>query len=195
MVFTSHISTGGLGSSSELGYWWKWEGTCHNCARPITPLRGIFCQNFCFTRGNWTPCRFTSCPECYRDSGQLNFPVARAFNDESKYFKRRKEKEDKYLVGRAGDGVIAPFQCDRCWFINVHKRVPLRSSPGDQRALMLIRRVNLDVFWSREERTVSRVVGELKYIFLDPKRHSVSFRSSHFNLGISTIIRTWGWQC
>ena len=60
--------------------------------------------------------------------------------------------------------MIAPFQCDRCWFINVHKRVPLRSSPGDQRALMLIRRVNLDVFWSREERTVSRVVGELKYI-------------------------------
>ena len=92
----------------------------------------------------------------------MPFPVLRAFNDESAYFKRRKEDENKYRVARAGDGLIAPFQCDRCWFLNLKQRLPFQTSVGDQHDLMLIRRANLDMFWSRESRTISKVVNQLK---------------------------------
>ena len=90
--------------------------------------------------------------------------MQRAFNDESEYFRRRKEDENKYLVARAGDGLIAPFQCDHCWFINLKQRVPLPSSIGDKYELALIRRANLDLFWSRESRTISKVVNQLRQI-------------------------------
>lgn len=94
----------------------------------------------------------------------MPFPLLRAFNDESAYFKRRKEDENKYRVARAGDGLIAPFQCDRCWFLNLKQRLPFQTSVGDQHDLMLIRRANLDMFWSRESRTISKVVNQLKMI-------------------------------
>ncbi len=97
----------------------------------------------------------------------MQFPVNRAYNDESIYYRRRREKEDKYLVARPGDGVIAPFQCDACWFVNLHGRRPLGTAGGDEDfgdavELALIRRANLDVFWSRETNTVQQTVGNLK---------------------------------
>ncbi len=103
-----------------------------------------------------------TCAGCYVDNRLLPFPVSRAYNDEPTYFKRRKEKETKYLVARPGDGVISPFQCDRCWFLNLHGRLPMSSSLSDDRELALIRRANLDMFWSRESSTVSQTMGSLK---------------------------------
>ena len=88
--------------------------------------------------------------------------MSRAYNDEPTYFRRRKEKEDKYLVARPGDGVITPFQCDRCWFINLHERMPMTNSGSDDRELALIRRATLDMFWSRESSTVAQTVRGLK---------------------------------
>ena len=63
-------------------------------------MEGIFCQNFASSREHWTPCRFASCAKCYRASGPFQFPVSWAFNDESEYYRRRREDEDKYLVAR-----------------------------------------------------------------------------------------------
>ena len=49
----------------------------------------------------------------------------------------------------------APFQCGFCWFQNLHKRQPSpHLFPADERLLSYIRRVNLDIFWSREPSTV-----------------------------------------
>ena len=45
----------------------------------------------------------------------MKFPVNRAFNDESEYYKRRREDATKYLVARPGDWLFAPFQCELCW--------------------------------------------------------------------------------
>ena len=66
------------------------------------------------------------------------------------------------MVARPGDGVIAPFQCDRCWFVNLHGREPVAGILSDDMEQALIRRVNLDVFWSRETKTVQHTVGNIK---------------------------------
>jgi hypothetical protein len=94
-----------------------------------------------------------SCARCYQDCGSAGFPVNRAFNDESEYYRRRREDDTKYMVARNGDWCIAPFQCVSCWFLNIHSRRPRK-----------IRRVNLDMFWSWESSTVLGTTSRLKGI-------------------------------
>ena len=111
------------------------------------------------------PCRFATCADCYIDSGILPFKVQRAFNDETVYYNRRREDEYKYLIARPGDGVLAPFQCEGCWFVNIYGRYPREEeSFADKCVLTCLRRANLDVFWSRESSTVKSVGGYLKEI-------------------------------
>ena len=91
--------------------------------------------------------------------------MSRAFGDESLYYKRRREDELKYMVARPGDGIIAPFQCDKCWFLNMFKRRPVTSALADDWNLELIRRANLDMLWSRESKgTIGGIRGHLRYI-------------------------------
>ena len=98
-------------------------------------------------------------------AGDLEFPVNRACNDESVYFRRRGEDEQKYLVARPGEWLVTPFQCDECsWFINLHGRKPLLREYLDQQELKLIRRANFDMFWSREASTVKGIIYDIKDI-------------------------------
>ena len=50
--------------------------------------------------------------------------------------------------------LCASFQCDRCWFVNLNKREPRAESLVDALLMPYIRRVNLDILWSRETSTV-----------------------------------------
>ena len=89
----------------------------------------------------------------------------RAFGDESIYYKRRREDELKYLIARPADGVITPFQCDTCWFVNLFDRLPFPGAVADDWNLQLIRRANLDMMWSRDSKgTVGGIKGQLKDI-------------------------------
>ncbi len=55
------------------------------------------------------------------------------------------------------------FQCDRCWFINLKKIEPRKSSFSDVRLLKYIRRANLDMLWSKEPSTIKSILdGTLK---------------------------------
>lgn len=67
---------------------------------------------------------------------------------------RKRKDEQRFLSARKGDTLVAPFQCDYCWFVVLHGRILDEKSPRDQLNLALIRRVNLDVFWSKETSTV-----------------------------------------
>ena len=58
--------------------------------------------------------------------------------------------------------LVAPFQCDCCWFVNLSKREPREVSESDSRLLAYIRRVNLDMLWSSEEATVGHNLGDLR---------------------------------
>ena len=76
-----------------------------------------------------------------------------------------REDEFKYMVVRAGDGFLTPFQCDGCWFINMFDRRPQSRSVADSWNLELIWRANLDMMWSRESKgTIGGIRGQLKYI-------------------------------
>ena len=48
---------------------------------------------------------------------------------------------------------MQPFQCDLCWFRNLQKRDPVSTSYKDSMLLIHIRRVNLDLIWSRSPNT------------------------------------------
>ncbi len=61
---------------------------------------------------------------------------------------------DRFLRARTGDMLCSQFQCDYCWFINLKKREPREGSIADAMLMPYIRRVNLDMLWSREESTV-----------------------------------------
>ena len=140
------------GTNSKL--WWNWRGICATCAKQILPLEGLFCHNFASARQGWTPCCFTCCAGCYHDEQMFPFKIGRALDNKLEYYRRRREDRDKYLVARKGDWAIAPFQCDKCWFVNLYKRVPNLESLSDQGALAFIRTATLDMFWSREATTV-----------------------------------------
>ncbi len=78
-------------------------------------------------------------------------------------------------MARNGDTLGCPFQCDFCCFVNVRQRVPDETSYNDARLLCYIRRVNLDMFWSREPPTVAALLTQIKkgnrmsrYLGLDP---------------------------
>ena len=73
--------------------------------------------------------------------------------------------EHRFLMGRSGDFLHFPFQCDTCWFRNLKYRAPVSGSESDTRLLNYIRRVNLDGMWSREPGTVRSIrVNLLKMI-------------------------------
>ena len=93
----------------------------------------------------------------------MKFPVNRPLSDEGVKFRRRKEDVDKYMTARDGDWLFVPFQCERCWFVNMFYLEPDREwRKKDGKLLDLIRRVNLDVFWSRERATLRNNFGNVK---------------------------------
>lgn len=61
---------------------------------------------------------------------------------------------DRFKEARDGDVWMSPFQCDTCHFVNIKKRGPDPATLGDKTLLDIIRRANLDAFWSRERSTV-----------------------------------------
>ena len=72
-----------------------------------------------------------------------------------------KEKEDKrFVCAHKGDMLLSPFQCDYCLFVNLLKREANGAAPVDRLLLAYIRRVNLDIMWSREESTVASTLGQ-----------------------------------
>ena len=74
-------------------------------------------------------------------------------NNQGVVFKR-KEDEDMCLVGRDGDNLMQPFQYDLYWCRNLQLRNPVESNRMDQRLLIYIRRVNMDMLWIRVSGTV-----------------------------------------
>jgi hypothetical protein len=58
--------------------------------------------------------------------------------------------------------ISSPFQCEHCWFANIHKAEANSWYADDARKLAYMRQVNLDVMWSREPSTVLTTFNTLK---------------------------------
>ena len=68
------------------------------------------------------------------------------------------EEADDFLIGRPGDHLCCPFECDDCAFVRMTKRSPIPGDHTDTLLLSLIRRANLDAFWCRRPSTVEQSV-------------------------------------
>ena len=64
-----------------------------------------------------------------------------------------RDKSD-FHVGRNGDHLLIPFECDQCVFVKLRGNRPMERDPRDKLLMACIRRMNLDAFWSRETSTV-----------------------------------------
>ena len=89
----------------------------------------------------------------------MAFKIAKPENDEGSEWLKSKE-EDRFLRARNGDVLSAPFQCEYCWFVNIKHAEACPISPSDRLLLSYIRRVNLDIMWSREESTVANTLRQ-----------------------------------
>jgi hypothetical protein len=96
------------------------------------------------------------------------------------------------MSARKGDMVCSPFQCDYCWFANIAKKEASDWFPEDARKLAYIRRVNLDIMWSREPSTVSSTLNNL----LKARQCSkdLGFTEQTIQIGPWPIADTCGFQ-
>ena len=90
-----------------------------------------------------------------------SFQIAKPENNEGLEWKRKTDTA-WFLTARNGDMLSAPFQCDCCWFSNLTHKIPNVMFHSDARLLAYIRRVNLDILWSREPSTVGSTYRTLK---------------------------------
>ena len=74
----------------------------------------------------------------------------------------KKGEDKRFVEGIDGAFLVVPFQCDLCWFRSLEKRNPKVGSYQDNRILKYIRRVNLDVIWSRAPGTIASTKGNIK---------------------------------
>jgi hypothetical protein len=81
------------------------------------------------------------------------FPIRTAEDDEG-YDQTLKGEKQRFRVGRNGDHLMCPFQCDLCHFRNLQKRDPEFGNRKDILLLQCIRRASLDACWAREPSTV-----------------------------------------
>jgi hypothetical protein len=72
--------------------------------------------------------------------------------------------EERYLVARAGDHLMTPFQCEVCNFRNIMGRNSNLHVVEDREIMEYIRRATLDAFWARETTTVKNNAGNARRI-------------------------------
>ncbi len=77
-------------------------------------------------------------------------------------WKEKEQNPNDYHEARNGDHAIMPFECDTCIFRKLRKRSPDKEREQDKLLLLMIRRANLDVFWSRARSTVYQNTNKIK---------------------------------
>lgn len=106
------------------------------------------------------------CGKCYTSSEEVKFHVHEVSYTEGavrdfdkmriqEVWKPKHRKPTDYHIGRNGDHLISPFECDLCIFRKIRQTDPDKSKASDSLLLAVIRRANLDVLWSRATSTVN----------------------------------------
>ena len=133
------------GRLETLNPYWSWEGLCRNCRKTTQTLRGFYCANCGNLRRGHIPCFRSWHPEYHKACQKLKFHTALPENYlGSKWIKQKYEA--RFMHARPGGNLLAPFQCDWCWFENLEGR---RTDPeiySDSQMLGYICRANFDFF-------------------------------------------------
>jgi hypothetical protein len=109
--------------------------------------------------GIFAPCNSCWCGPCYQPLGKKEYPICLKVDEDGDLLEDLDDAEC-FVVARAGDNLMVPFQCELCHFRNVMRQDPVRRETRDQEILHFMRRANLDVFWSRESSTVKSTLGK-----------------------------------
>lgn len=100
-----------------------------------------------------------------------------------------KEDRDRFMVDRAGDMFIHPFQCSLCWFRNLKLRDPEEKSLVDYELLVYIRRENLNMFWKTSVRFFSLTYSNFfESGWKSGKERRVMTREKGLTIHTSTIL-------
>lgn len=75
----------------------------------------------------------------------------------------KKNEADRFLNARRGDSSHFLFQCEFCWHINITGKPPSEFRTSDCELMSYFRRVNLDMFWSKEPSTVAGSLSAYKH--------------------------------
>jgi hypothetical protein len=112
------------------------------------------------------------CGKCYSSKNELEFFIAdeaqlltAADGDDDRLASgwiARKDDKDRYVDARDGDDLLVSFECDVCIFQKLWDREPNSELEVDKLAMMCIRHVNLDAFWSRARSTVGGNAGKVR---------------------------------
>jgi hypothetical protein len=117
------------------------------CQRFLQAGGGIFCANYFAKQGTFG---------CFTPLGARQFPIKQKLDDDGKIM----EDDDddlRFKCSRPGDHLMIPFQCEVCHFRNIMQRDPNRRSASDLEIMDLMRRADLDAFWSRKISTALRM--------------------------------------
>jgi hypothetical protein len=82
----------------------------------ISRKEAIFCANFGCLQFGSKVCQNCWCPTCYRISTIVDFSVWRKKDPITGEEIADEGDDQRYMVARAGDALVAPFECDDCVF-------------------------------------------------------------------------------
>jgi hypothetical protein len=76
------------------------------------------------------------------------------------------EDNTRFFRARVGDHILCPFQCELCHFRNMQGRSPMKVTGvlNDAETIDLIRRANLDAFWSREPTYIGHNLSKINRV-------------------------------
>ena len=112
------------------------------------------------------------CGKCYSSKNELEFFIANevqlltpADGDDDRLASgwiTRKDDKERYVDARDGDDLLVSFECDVCIFQKLWDREPNSELEVDKLAMVCIRRVNLDAFWSGAQSTSGGNAGKVR---------------------------------
>jgi hypothetical protein len=123
-------------------------------------MDGIFCANFCESRGSLPACQKTWHAGCYECLGKGKFLLRTTTDKEGNLWFQQEQCEQRINQGVRGAHASIPFQCKDCWLLNLEGRLQV---PGlDDMYVMCIRQANLDTMGGRAMSTIEGHVAAVK---------------------------------
>jgi hypothetical protein len=122
-------------------------------------MDGIFCANFCESRGGWQACQKTWHAKCHTCLGKGKFPVRVTEDERGNVWFKEEQRLQRINQGVRGAHTAIPFQCEGCWMVNL-ERCPLALGLDDA-YVMCIRRA-LDAMGGRAVPTLGAHTAAVK---------------------------------
>ncbi|KAL7460179.1 hypothetical protein ACHAXS_000641 [Conticribra weissflogii] len=161
------LLTADHGALEELRCWWRWEGNCAKCFTKVKPMQGIFCANFCASRGGWPACRQAWHKACYTCLGVGLFLMIEIKDEIGNVWHKQSARVERLNQGVKGVNTCMPFQCEVCWLRNLESRDP---TSRDASYVMCIRRANLDAMAGKAKLTILSHLRETKTVIANCER-------------------------